>query len=160
MDYDKIAQIVVDNLKEALEEKRYKFGNPPRPTRLGNKIASGKLQDSISATTSQDAISIKMENYGQWVQSGRRKGEKGVPISALLRWIKDRRIKSKDLTDRQLAFAIQRNIKKFGIRPSNWFDVAIDNMFDDPRFIDVFETTVADEIDMKLEKVIDILEGI
>jgi hypothetical protein len=160
MDYDKVAEIVVDNLKKALEEKRYKFGNPPQGTRLGNKIASGKLQDSISAEVSSNAIGIKMENYGQFVQSGRKKGEKGVPISALVKWIKDRNIRSKDLTDRQLAFAIQRNIKKFGIRPSNWFDVAIDNMFDDPRFIEVFETTVADDLELKIEEVIDILEGI
>lgn len=160
MDLDKIAPIIVDNFRKALEEKRYKFGNPPNRTGLSDKIASGKLRNSVSATTSKDAIQITMEGYGQYVQSGRSKGIKGVPISALLQWIKERNISSRDLTDRQLAFAIQRNIKKFGIRPSNWFDVAIDNMFEDPRFMDVFETTVVEDLELRIEEVIDILEGI
>jgi hypothetical protein len=160
MDLDKIGDIIVDNFKKALEEKRYRFGNPPRPTRLGNKIASGKLYNSIEATTSNDAIQIKMEDYGIFVQGGRKRGDKGVPISALLDWIKRRNIKSRDLTDRQLAFAIQSNIKKFGIRPSNWFDVAIDNMFEDARFSDLFETEVADQIEERIVEIIDKIEGI
>ena len=160
MDLDKVAEIIVDNFKEALEEKRYKFGNPPRGTRLGNKIASGNLQSSISAKTSKDSISIQMADYGQYVQSGRQKGVRGVPIDALLKWMKERNIRSRDLTDRQLAFAIQRNIKKFGIRPSNWFDVAIDKMFEDSRFEEIFQTTVAEELELKIEEIIDILEGI
>lgn len=166
MDLDKIAPIIVDNFRKALEEKRYKFGNPPNRTGLSNKIASKSLYNSIEAVPSNDSIQIKMlkasdgGSVGEYVQMGRGKNAKGVPISALLKWIKDRRIKSRDLTDRQLAFAIQRNIKKFGIRPSNWFDVAIDNMFADPRFYDVFETKVVEELEMKIEEIIDILEGI
>lgn len=160
MDLDKVAKIIVDDFKKALEEKKYKFGNPPRGTRLGNKIASGTLRDSISAEVSKDAIGLKMEKYGQYVQSGRRKDIRGVPVDALVQWIRDRNIRSKDLTERQLAFAIQRNIKKFGIRPSNWFDEAIDKMFDDKRFLDVFETSVVEELEKKIEEVIDILEGI
>jgi hypothetical protein len=160
MDLDKVAKIIVDDFKKALEEKKYKFGNPPRGTRLGDKVASGKLRDSISAEVSKDAIGLKMESYGQYVQSGRKKNARGVPVDALIEWIKDRRIKSRDLTDRQLAFAIQRNIKKFGIRPSNWFDEAIDKMFDDTRFLDVFETSVVEDFEERIEKIIDILEGI
>lgn len=160
MDLDKVGDIIVDNFKQALEEKKYKYGNPPRGTKLGNKVSSGRLKNSISAVSGRDSIQIKMEEYGIFVQGGRKRGDKGVPIDALLKWIQQRNIKSRDMTDRQLAFAIQRNIKKFGIRPSNWFDEAIDKMFDDPRFMDVFETTVQEEIDLKLEEVIDILEGI
>jgi hypothetical protein len=160
MDLDKIAPIIVDNFKKALEEKKYKFGNPPQGTRLGNKIASGKLRDSVTAVTSKNAIELQMEGYGQYVQSGRQRNIKGVPIDALLEWMRERNIKSRDLTDRQLAFAIQRNIKKFGIRPSNWFDNAIDKMFEDPRFMDVFQTTVVEDLELRIEEVIDILEGI
>jgi hypothetical protein len=160
MDLSKIAPIIVDNFKEALEEKKYKFGNPPNKVRLGNKIASKTLYNSIEATPSKDAITIKMEDYGIYVQGGRRRGDKGVPISALLEWMKQRGIRSNDLTDRQLAFAIQSNIKKFGIRPSNWFDVAIDNMFEDARFSDIFETEVAQDIEDRIVEIIDKLEGI
>ena len=159
MDLDKIGDIIVDNFKKALEEKRYKFGNP-NSKGIADKVASGKLRNSIEAKTSNDSIQIKMEDYGIFVQSGRKKGDKGVPISALLDWIKQRGIRSRDLTDRQLAFAIQSNIKKFGIRPSNWFDVAIDNMFEDARFSDLFETEVADQIQERIVEIIDKIEGI
>ncbi len=156
MDLDAIAPLVVDALKEALAEKKYKYGNPPQGTKLGNKIASGKLQNSISAVSNRDSISISMEDYGQYVQSGRRRGAKGVPISALLDWIRERNIKPRDMTERQLAFAIQRNIKKFGIRPSNWFDNAIDKLFDDPKLLDL----ISDNVEEEFEKIIDSIEGL
>ena len=156
MDLDAIATLVVDALKEALAEKKYKYGNPPQGTKLGNKIASGKLQNSISAVSNRDSISISMEDYGQYVQSGRRRGAKGVPISALLDWIRERNIKPRDMTERQLAFAIQRNIKKFGIRPSNWFDNAIDKLFDDPKLLDL----ISDSVEEEFEKIIDSIEGL
>ena len=156
MDLDAIATLVVDALKEALAEKKYKYGNPPQGTKLGNKIASGKLQNSISAVSNRDSISISMEDYGQYVQTGRRRGAKGVPISALLDWIRERNIKPRDMTERQLAFAIQRNIKKFGIRPSNWFDNAIDKLFDDPKLLDL----ISDSVEEEFEKIIDSIEGL
>lgn len=162
MDLDKIAPIIVDNFKKALEEKRYKFGNPPRGTRLGNKIASGNLQSSISAKTNlkKGTIEILMEPYGRYVQSGRSRGKTGVPIDAILTWMRERGIRSNDLSDRQLAFAIQTNIKKFGIKPSNWFDVAIDNMFEDADLSDALLTEVESDINEQFDKLIDLLEGI
>lgn len=156
MDLDSIGPLVVDALKQALAEKKYKFGNPPQGTKLGNKIASGKLQNSITAVSGRDSISISMEDYGEFVQSGRRKGAKGVPISALIDWIRERRIKPRDMTERQLAFAIQRNIKKFGIRPSNWFDNAIDKLFDDPKLLDL----ISDNVEQQFEEIIDSIEGL
>lgn len=156
MDLEKIGPLVVDALKEALAEKKYKYGNPPQGTKLGNKIASGKLQSSITAVSNRDSISISMDDYGQYVQSGRRRGAKGVPIAALLDWIRERNIKPRDMTERQLAFAIQRNIKKFGIRPSNWFDNAIDKLFDDPKLLEL----ISDNVEEQFEKIIDSIEGL
>ena len=62
-----------------------------------------------------------------------------VPLSALLNWIKIRGIKGRNnkgrfITDRSLAFGIQTNIFKYGIRPTNIYDRgldAIEDYFDD-----------------------------
>ncbi len=99
-----------------------------------------------------------MNDYGQWVQSGRLPGKKGVPVDALEKWIKDRGLQGRDkkgrfIKRRSFAFAIQANIKKFGIRPSNWYDVAIENVIDDPEIITLLE-------DASIEDLINAIEGI
>ncbi len=99
MDLDAIAPILEEILKKSLEEKRYRFGFA-KYQGLSDKVASGKLVNSISVTTVQKrnetVLSVFMEDYGQFVQSGRVPGQKGVPISALEQWIKDRKIQGRD----------------------------------------------------------------
>ena len=140
MDTEKIAPILEEILKKTLEQKRYPFGFA-KFQGMGNKVASGKLRDSISVVTKKSdgetIIQVLSEEYAQWVQSGRLPGKKGIPISAIEKWIKDRGLQGRDkrgrfIKKRSFAFAIQNNIKKFGIRPSNFLDVAIgDEAYDD-----------------------------
>ncbi len=99
-----------------------------------------------------------MNDYGQWVQSGRLRGKKGVPIDALEKWIKARGIQGRDkkgrfIKRRSLAFAIQTNIKKFGIRSANWYDVAIDKVLEDNEIIELLEGAA-------IEDLINAIEGI
>ena len=145
MDLNAIAPIIESKFKEALAEKRYPFGFGKKKG-LSNKIASGSLQNSINVgtrtTPDGTSLTVSMNDYGQWVQSGRLKGKKGVPIDALEKWIKDRGLQGRDakgrfIKRRSFAFAIQANIKKFGIRPSNWYDVAIENVLEDPEIINL-----------------------
>ena len=161
MNLDEIAPIIEDKFKKALEERRYPFGFG-KYKGLSNKVASGSLKNSINVitkkTTDGETLSVSMNNYGQWVQSGRLPGKKGVPIDAIEKWIKQRGLKGRDkkgrfITNRSFAFGIQKNIKKFGIRPSNWYDVAIESVLEDTEIINLLEGQT-------MEDLINAIEGI
>jgi hypothetical protein len=162
MDLEKIAPIIETIMKKTLEQKRYPFGFAKfRGT--GNKVASGKLRDSISVNVvkvnqEETIIQVISEEYAQWVQSGRLPGKKGVPISALENWIKSRGLQGRDkkgkfIKRRSFAFAIQNNIKKFGIRPSNFLDVALEMIAEDPKIMDLIGDEAYDDL-------INLIEGI
>ena len=50
MDLEKIAPIIEQIIKETLEAKRYPFGFA-KFQGTGNKVASGKLRDSVNVTS-------------------------------------------------------------------------------------------------------------
>jgi hypothetical protein len=161
MDLEKIAPIIENIMKKTLEQNRYPFGFAKfRGT--GNKVASGKLRDSIQVKVVEQKdgtiVQVLAEEYSKWVQSGRAPGKKGVPISALEKWIKERGLtgrnkKGQFINRRSFAFAIQNNIKKFGIRPSNFLDVALEMIADDPKIMELLEGEAYDEL-------INLIEGI
>lgn len=161
MNYNELAPLIQEALQKALAEKRYPFGFA-KYRGTSNKIASGKLYNSVQVIPQQKGdvttLQILMEVYGQWVQSGRLPGKGNVPIKAIEQWIKDRKLvgrnkKGKFIKRKNFAFAIQTNIKKFGIKPSNFLDVAIDIMMKDERIT----ALIADKT---FEELIDNLEGI
>ncbi len=161
MDLNAIAPIIENKFKEALAEKRYPFGFAKKQG-ISNKIATGSLYNSVKVSVvpgnNTEIIQITMNDYGQWVQSGRLRGKKGVPIDALEKWIKARGIQGRDkkgrfIKRRSLAFAIQTNIKKFGIKASNWYDVAIDKILEDNEIIELLEGAA-------IEDLINAIEGI
>lgn len=162
MDLEKIAPIIESILKKTLEQRRYPFGFA-KFKGVGNKVASGKLRNSIKVNVVQKPnhsgiIEVLAEQYAQWVQSGRLPGKKGVPISAIENWIKSRGIKGRNkkgqfITNRSFAFAIQNNIKKFGIRPSNFLDVALETIGNDPKIMELLG-------DEAYEELINLIEGI
>lgn len=161
MDLNAIAPILESKFKDALAQNRYPFGYAKKQG-LSNKIASGSLQNSINVRTKSTSdggvLTVSMNDYGQWVQSGRLPGKKGVPVDALEKWIKDRGLQGRDkkgryIKRRSFAFAIQANIKKFGIRASNWYDVAIESVLDDEEIINLLG-------DKTIEDLINAIEGI
>jgi hypothetical protein len=161
MNLDAIAPIIEAKFKKALTERRYPFGFAKKKG-LSDKVASGSLYNSIKVVSKEtkDGASLQMEmnDYGQWVQSGRLPGKKGVPIDAIEKWIINRKLLGRDkkgrfIKRRSFAFAIQKNIKKFGIRPSNWYDVAIDDILEDQEIINLLEGQT-------IEDLINAIEGI
>jgi hypothetical protein len=161
MNLDEIAPIIEAKFKKALEERRYPFGFG-KYKGLSNKVASGSLKNSIEVTAQEKGdvsyLQMSMNDYGQWVQSGRLPGKKGVPIDAIEKWIRSRGLKGRDkkgrfITNRSFAFGIQKNIKKFGIRPSDWYDVAIDSILEDTEIINLLEGAA-------IEDLINAIEGI
>jgi hypothetical protein len=159
MDYTIIAPIIKETIEKALSEKVYPFGFS-KFQGLGNKVASGRLKNSVNVEVlpSEDRpiIRIFMEDYWIWVQNGRLPGKKGVPVNMIEQWIKDRGLTGRDkkgrfIKRRSFAFAIQTNIKKFGIRPSNFLDKSIMMLETDQRIIDALGQEAFDELINRLE---------
>ena len=94
-----------------------------------DKVSTGQLSASlvpqvkIAPTYAQ--ITIEGEGYWKNVEYGRAKGKKGVPITAIRKFMYNRGIKGKEFAKAKnkenylngLAFVIQRSIKKNGIEP-------------------------------------------
>lgn len=162
MDLEEIAPIIQAIIKETLTEKRYPFGYS-KNRGIGNKVSSGGLRNSVevvvkTGTEGEQVMDIMMLDYWQWVQSGRLPGKKGVPIDKIEQWIKDRGIlgrdaKGKFIKRRSFAFAIQNNIKKFGIRPANFIDASIEKIEKNNKIIELLG-------DATLEDLINTIEGI
>jgi hypothetical protein len=170
MDLQRLSPIIEQTIKQVLSEKRYPFGFANNRG-LSDKVASGKLRNSIKAVqTEQDTIVVYgpggkplNQTYGDWggkgdVNLGRKAGLKGVPISALEEWITARGLKGRDkkgrfITKKSFAFAIQTNIKKFGIKPSNFIELSIEALENNAKLFEEIEKITLDEI-------IDIIEGI
>jgi len=155
MNIEAIAPILEDIIRQSLYEKRYQFGFANyRGT--SNKVASGTLARSVEVQVQQKndytVIQVLMEEYGQWVQSGRMAGKGFVPVGSLMRWIKQRGLKGRDkkgryMTDKSFAYAIQKNINKFGIRPANFLDISIEKIMNDERIVNLIgEATYEDLI--------------
>ena len=168
MDLERLSPIIEQIIKQVLSEKRYPFGVKGGK---GNKVASGRLRDSIKAVQT-DAQTIMVygpggkplnQTYGAWggkgdVNSGRISGVKGVPLEALEKWIKQRGLKGRDkkgkfITVRSFAFAIQTNIKKFGIQPSNFIEISLDILEENKKLIEEIEKITYEEL-------VDLIEGI
>jgi hypothetical protein len=142
MNLEAIAPLLEDIIRQSLYEQRYKFGFD-KYKGMSNKVASGTLARSVEVQVKQGPnhkteLDVLLAEYGQWVQSGRLPGKGFVPVGSLMKWIKQRGLKGRDkkgkfITDKSFAFAIQKNIKKFGIRPANYLDISVDKILEDPR---------------------------
>jgi hypothetical protein len=166
MNLESIAPILEQIIKETLLEKRYPFGFA-RFKGVSNKKASGTLVNSVRVVSdtrnNMPELLVIMANYAEYVQSGRAKGKKGVPIQSLIEWIKERNLqpRSKDgrfqqKTDKNIkgmAFGIQKNIKKYGIRSANFIDITLEKIMEDPRIVELIG-------DQTYEDLIDSLSGI
>ena len=159
MEYTVIAPIIKDTIQDVLSQRVYPFGFA-KYRGLSDKVASGKLRRSVTVDVvpSQDRpiIRIFMEDYWQWVQSGRMPGKKNVPIDMIEQWIRSRGLTGRDKKDRfikrrNFAFAIQTNIKKFGIRPANFLDKAFNLLETDQRIIDALGQEAFEELVNRLE---------
>lgn len=146
----KLGQAFVNVMRYKISQKIYPYGHPE--SGVGNKIASGELYNSLSATVipgsngQPSQLEITYIDYFKYVNQGRRKLAKKVPIQAILNWIKIKGVSVKSVdksskrlrgrnkktgrfgTDLSLAFAIQQNIYKYGIRPANIYDLALDDV--------------------------------
>ena len=120
----------MDNTKKALE----KFGkylvkesrkNLTRKKKNGTSSLYDSLDYQVKAMPNSFEFDFLMEEYGEWVDKGRKAG-KNPPFSPLRKWVQDRRIQFRDNRGRfqtydQTAWAVVKSIGKKGIEPSNFY---------------------------------------
>ena len=112
-------QKIVDNYKAELQACNYQDGQLYRT-----------LSYSVSTGTGGWVISVSLENYWKYIESGRRPG-KMPPLDVIEKWINVRRIIPHSMTlksgktvipsVKQLSFLIARSIGRRGIQPRPFF---------------------------------------
>jgi hypothetical protein len=65
-----------------------------------------------------------------------KKGQKPLPMKVLLDWIKEKNVRFNIDLQKGMAFAIQKNIKKFGIAPADIEDKLFEQLVENTKFMD------------------------
>jgi len=113
------------------------FNNQRAPFGTSNKFAGvgfnypTSLAQSVQANYNleQHEVDILMNEYWKWVNQGRQPGGKRPPLEPLIAWAKSpARLGLNDEEARSAAWGIQTNIWKFGIKPTYFFDLAVDEV--------------------------------
>lgn len=103
-DLDNVGQFIINELAKELIKQDHS--------------ATGKLIDSLDYRTTTSSVGqtllIEMLDYGRFVNTGRKKGARKVPIQALVEWIKQKGIATNNKKALGIAFAIQKTIEKEG----------------------------------------------
>ena len=118
---------------------------------VNQKVGRNTLSDSdiyrtlsVRATNDGDLVmDIVLNDYIQYIESGRRKGAKFPPVEPIVRWCKEKGIPS----DNSTIFLIRRAIARDGIAPRPFMakvfdelDRAWDNEWSDRLFDIIMET--------------------
>lgn len=90
--------------------------------------ASGEMHDSVHAAVERNlfgvSINVEAAEQAKYLLSGREKGKKGVPLDALIEWMRQKKFDLKGNRERSVAFLIQRSIREKGIQPSKFMEKA------------------------------------
>ena len=174
MDLDAIAPIVAQIVKDSLNEKVYLFGAYQKGTT--NRVASGKLRDSIGAVVEDNKQGIQVirvtalggkrleDTYAYWLINDRQPG-KWANINAIKQWIYNKKsFRIRDYKTGQflpkteknvdsVAFVIARSIGKFGFqnKPKNFVEISIDKIMNNEQIIQIIEDATVDELLTKIE---------
>ena len=132
VDFNKVGKLIIASLQKELIEQGHE--------------ATGKLINSfeqrVIEVPNSIVIEILMNDYGIYVNEGRKPGGKKVPINVLVDWIERKAIVNGDKEVKSLAFAIQQTIHKGGMptkgsfkfskngRRKGFIDFVIDNKLD------------------------------
>lgn len=100
--------------------------NIKKLTVIFQNIAKRVMQEKKIKTTSIDDIIVDVENekiiiilpdHFQFIENGRKIGAALPPVKTIAKWIKSRKIQyPKEMTLKQIAFAIANGISKNGIK--------------------------------------------
>lgn len=108
-DIEVLGQLIINELGKELIKQQHRA--------TGDLISS--LDYTLNLRGSGFTLEILMNDYGLFVNTGRKPGKKKVPIQALLEWIKQKGIETNNKKALGIAFAIQKTIQKEGVPTRN-----------------------------------------
>ena len=167
MELEEAANLLKSIIQKNLKAKIWKFGFAAYQG-LGDKTSTFGLYNSIETDIKTEpdkmVIEVSMLQYGRYVDSGRLRGKKMVPLNAILEWIRARKLKGRDketgryITNEQFAWGIRTNIKKFGIRPNGqqgkgFIDMSVNQFMQDPKIDELILQFGENYIDVQLDKI-------
>jgi hypothetical protein len=132
VDFNKVGKLIIASLQKELIQQGHQSS--------GNLVNS--FEQRVIEVPNSIVIEILMDEYGIYVNEGRKTGGKKVPINVLVDWIERKAIVNGDKEVKSLAFAIQQTIHKEGIptkgsfkfsnngRRKGFIDFVIDNKLD------------------------------
>lgn len=137
---DKLGQAYVQELKAQLKKM--------------DGVLTGRLLESISYevknTSDGYTLQIYMEDYGEFVNSGRRKGAKMPPPAAMMNFVRQANIRPRPGQSLEsVAFAIGRSISLNGIKPKPFIDKGLQVV--DKRLQTTLEDAFIETIELEIE---------
>lgn len=130
--YSNILKLIISELQAELIGQGHKA--------TGSLVSS--FEGSVLTLPNSIVIQILMNDYGIYVNEGRRAGAKKVPLKVLMDWVEQRAIASGNKEVKNVAFAIQEKIFQEGSptngsfkfapngRRKGFIDFVIDNKID------------------------------
>lgn len=102
------------------------------------------LVDSIEWQYTRDSLQMVVNEYYQYVSTGRKPRARKIPLYALINFIKKNKITSTKYNTGQLAYMMQLSIYKNGIKGKNFIDQVQNTV------TDTVEIRVADDLEQFL----------
>ena len=140
VDFNKVGKLIIASLQKELIEQGHQAS--------GNLVNS--FEQRVIEVPNSIVIEILMDEYGIYVNEGRKTGGKKVPINVLVDWIERKAIVNGDKEVKSLAFAIQQTIHKEGIPTKGSFKFS--NNGRRKGFIDFVINNELDEVYNELEQ--------
>jgi hypothetical protein len=113
------------------------------------KVASGSLVNSINYRLQETANGVNLvllaNDYLTWVDRGRKPGTY-PPIQAIQRWVAIKGI------PKEAAWAIRRNIFKFGIKPTRVIAKTRFEIETNRKYAQKYERAIVDTLTKNIEK--------
>ena len=140
VNFNKVGKLIIASLQKELIEQGHQAS--------GNLVNS--FEQRVIEVPNSIVIEILMDEYGIYVNEGRKTGGKKVPINVLVDWIERKAIVNGDKEVKSLAFAIQQTIHKEGIPTKGSFKFS--NNGRRKGFIDFVINNELDEVYNELEQ--------
>ncbi len=140
VDFNKVGKLIIASLQKELIQQGHEAS--------GNLVNS--FEQRVIEVPNSIVIEILMDEYGIYVNEGRKTGGKKVPINVLVDWIERKAIVNGDKEVKSLAFAIQQTIHKEGIPTKGSFKFS--NNGRRKGFIDFVINNELDEVYNELEQ--------
>lgn len=110
-----------------------------------NELGNSDAEEDTTIEVNGDTLLLSYNDYLDYIDSGRKKFEKKIPVDALVDWARKRGIP----TDNNVLYAIREAIYKDGISPRPIFKMFEDSLDDawDENYADLIYDKITDLLD-------------